>query len=91
MPRMSSTKDAAFRLCAPQAKKVSVAGSFNNWSAGKLTAKKDSKGNWMAATKLRPGRYEYKFVVDGAWVNDPCCITCVPNNLGSHNCVIDIK
>ena len=91
MPKISSTKDAAFRLYAPQAKKVSVAGNFNNWSATKLMAKKDNKGNWMAATKLRPGRYEYKFVVDGNWINDPQCTWMTNNNFGSQNCVIEIR
>jgi 1,4-alpha-glucan branching enzyme len=87
----SGSKDAAFRLYAPQAKKVSVAGSFNKWSANKLMAKKDGKGSWMATAKLRPGRYEYKFVVDGKWINDPQCSWLVNNSLGSQNCVIEIR
>ena len=91
MPITSSSKSAAFKLYAPQAKKVSVAGSFNNWKANKLLAKKDTKGNWAVAARLKPGRYEYKFVVDGNWVTDPHCNWIVTNNLGTQNCVIEIR
>ena len=91
MVRLSSAKPTEFKFYAPQAKKVSLAGSFNNWDAKKLTAKKDSKGNWSVKVSLKPGKYEYKFVVDGAWLNDPRCNSCVPNGFGSYNCVVDIR
>lgn len=91
MPRIGGAKPTQFRFYAPEAKKVVVAGSFNKWDAKKLSAKKDSKGNWVAKAALKPGRHEYKFVVDGAWVNDPHCTSCVANSLGSHNCVIEVK
>ena len=91
MAKMLRAKIAEFKLYAPKAKKVSLAGSFNNWDNRGLSAKKDSKGNWIAKANLKPGRYEYKFLVDGTWQNDPRCTACVPNAFGSHNCVIEIK
>ncbi len=91
MVRLCAAKSTEFKLFAPQARRVSLAGSFNNWDAKKLTARKDAKGNWAVKTNLKPGSYEYKFVVDGSWVNDPGCNRCVSNNLGSQNCVIEIK
>jgi len=96
MARMSccagvSSRTAEFKFYAPQAKKVSVAGNFNNWDTRKLSAKKDSKGNWIAKASLKPGRYEYKFFVDGSWMNDPRCTVCVPNAFGSQNCQVEIK
>lgn len=84
-------KPAEFKFYAPQAKKVSLAGNFNNWDTKALTAKKDSKGTWAVKVSLKPGRYEYKFVVDGSWMNDPKCSSCVSNSLGSQNCIIEIK
>jgi len=87
----SRARPTEFKLYAPQAKKVSIAGSFNNWKAPGLAAKKDSRGNWVAKTSLKTGRHEYKFVVDGNWLNDPKCTACVPNGFGSQNCVIEIK
>lgn len=91
MPRTAGTKPTEFKLYAPVAKKVVVAGSFNKWDTKKLLAKKDSKGNWFAKVALKPGRHEYKFVVDEKWTNDPNCTSCVANSFGSHNCVVEIK
>ena len=91
MVRTAGAKITEFKLYAPQAKKVSLAGSFNNWDPKGVSAKKDSRGNWMAKASLKPGRHEYKFMVDGSWMNDPRCTACVPNSFGSHNCVIEVK
>jgi len=91
MVRLSGAKPAEFKFYAPQAKRVSLAGSFNNWNNKSLAAKKDSKGNWAVKVNLKPGRYEYKFVVDGSWLNDPRCNACVSNAFGSQNCIIEVK
>lgn len=84
-------KATEFRLAAPTAKKVSIAGSFNNWGTNDLPAKKDSKGDWSIKVDLKPGKYEYKFFVDGSWINDRQCTTCVPNAFGTQNCVIEVR
>lgn len=91
MPRTAGAKPTEFKLYAPGAKRVTVAGTFNKWDSKKLLAKKDNKGNWVAKVALKPGKYEYKFVVDENWVTDPRCTTCVANALGSHNCVTEVK
>lgn len=91
MARAGNTKPVEFKFHAPQAKRVSLAGSFNNWDTRGVSAKRDSRGNWKAKVALKPGRYEYKFFVDGSWLNDPRCSACVPNSLGSQNCVIEVK
>ncbi|MCX7661960.1 MAG: hypothetical protein N2Z79_04690, partial [Candidatus Omnitrophica bacterium] len=61
------------------------------WDTQSLLAKKDSKDNWTTKVSLKPGRYEYKFVVDGCWIEDPKCKLRVPNPLGSQNSVIEVK
>ncbi len=91
MARTSSSKPATFKLSAPQAKRVSVVGNFNNWDTKSNLAKKDSRGNWMVKLNLKPGKYEYKFFVDGQWVNDPGCKSTVPNSFGSHNSTVEIR
>lgn len=91
MVRVTGTKSAEFRLYAPKAKRVSLAGSFNNWNTKGLSAKKDSKGNWIVKANLKPGRHEYKFFVDGSWLNDPRCNSFITNAFGSQNCVVEIK
>lgn len=84
-------KAVELKFHAPSAKRVSLAGSFNNWDTRSLSAKKDRQGNWAVKVNLNPGKYEYKFVVDGSWLNDPACRACVPNSLGSTNCVLLVK
>lgn len=91
MPKKAEIKPTEFKLYAPGAKKVVVSGSFNKWNTKKLIAKKDSKGSWAIKVALKPGKYEYKFIVDGNWINDPRCTSCVANAVGSHNCVIEVK
>lgn len=91
MVRISRARPTEFKFYAPHARRVTLAGSFNDWNAEALQARKDSRGNWMVKVGLRPGRYEYKFVVDGSWLNDPRCTSCVVNPLGTQNCVIEVK
>ncbi|MFA5145538.1 MAG: isoamylase early set domain-containing protein [Candidatus Omnitrophota bacterium] len=91
MVRLATAKSAEFKFHAPQARQVNLAGSFNNWDMKALPAKKDSKGNWTAKVSLKPGKYEYKFLVDGRWANDPRCNACVANSFGTQNCTIVVK
>ncbi|MGE5197538.1 MAG: isoamylase early set domain-containing protein [Deltaproteobacteria bacterium] len=84
-------KPVEFKLYAPSAKKVALAGSFNNWDIKAHPAKKDSQGNWTIKINLKTGRHEYKFFADGSWINDPSCNSCVANSFGSQNCVVDVR
>ena len=81
------TKKVPFEFTAPDARDVYLAGDFNNWDTSASLMKKDKKGIWKATVSLKPGRYEYRFLVDGSWENDPSCCNCVPNEFGSQNCV----
>ena len=59
-----------FQITDSTAKKVSVAGSFNNWNPNtNPLSKKDSV--WKADIYLDPGYYYYKLVVDDKWIPDP--------------------
>ena len=64
----SIEKTVEFTFNAPDAKGVFLAGEFNHWDTRSLPMKKDKKGVWKMKIKLPPGRYEYKFFVDNAWV-----------------------
>lgn len=86
-----AAKPTEFKLYAPQAKKVSLAGSFNSWDTKALKAKKDSRGSWEVKVGLKPGKYEYKFLVDGSWLNDPRCTSCVVNSFGTRNCIVEVR
>ena len=97
--KSSATKTGTqFSCTAPAAGVVTVAGTFNNWDplATPLTRRAD--GTWAVDLNLRPGRYEYKFVVDGQWCCEPgCeeprhgCPMCVPNPFGTTNRFVEVK
>lgn len=52
---------------------VHVAGTFNNWSqTAEPLEGPDDEGYYSAAVELKPGQYEYKFVLNGdTWITDP--------------------
>lgn len=52
-----------------QNRRVLLSGDFNNWSTLKGSMAKVDSG-WIADVKLKPGKHEYKFIVDGHWIND---------------------
>lgn len=80
-----------FSLKHATAKSVAVAGSFNAWSM-KKHALKNVKGTWTTSLRLKPGRYEYRFVVNGTdWVDDPAASERSGNNIGGQNCVVYVK
>ena len=72
----------------PQAgeKQVNLFGQFNSWDRQNLPMK-DSNGDGILEVEipLDPGRYEYKFFVDGREVVDPANPDKVPNGMGDFN------
>ena len=51
------------------AKKVILAGSFNDWSTSKIEMQKTPQG-WVATVPIESGKHLYKFIVDGYWIED---------------------
>ncbi|OGW75304.1 MAG: hypothetical protein A2Z72_08655 [Omnitrophica bacterium RBG_13_46_9] len=83
---------AMFRLYAPDAKSVYVAGSFNDWVISEACAmKKLDNGIWLKVIPLPEGTYYYKFVVDGHWKEDPDNSLAENDKLGGRNSVLLVK
>ncbi|HUJ72054.1 MAG TPA: glycogen-binding domain-containing protein [Verrucomicrobiae bacterium] len=80
-------KKIEFKLHAPRAKSVSVAGSFNSWDATKTPLRSGNDGDWRTTLTLAPGPHEYRFVVDGQWITDPDEEKTAPNPYGGRNSV----
>ena len=51
-------------------KQAIISGSFNNWSTSQIPMLRTSTG-WFVKLKLEPGKYQYKYILDGKWVSDP--------------------
>ncbi len=75
------------------AKTVAVVGDFNRWEASRGGLTKDAGGLWRIEIQAPlPGRYEYKFLVDGnRWIEDPSNGQKVPDGFGGLNSVLIIE
>jgi 1,4-alpha-glucan branching enzyme len=70
-------------------RQVGLAGSFNNWQAVRMRPGK--KGVFAVTIPLEPGVYEYKFVADGQWVEDPDNSQWALNDFGTMNSVLAVE
>jgi Glycogen recognition site of AMP-activated protein kinase len=77
-------------LIAPKAKEVFVAGSFNDWHPAVAPMISLENGKWAKELMLSPGRYEYRFIVDGEWADDPAARTWATNPFGGVNAVLEV-
>jgi alpha-amylase/alpha-mannosidase (GH57 family) len=54
-----------FTFRDPRAHAVALIGDFNGWSTTRDTLTCDNAGEWSIVRTVQPGRYQYKFLVDG--------------------------
>ncbi len=73
------------------AEKVFAAGTFNNWRVDSTPLKRTGNGEWVLPLTLRPGTYEYRFIVDGQWCDDPLATDRVRNPHGGWNAVLKVS
>ena len=73
-----------FSLVAEDAKKVGLAGSFNKWKAVPL--KKLKNGTFKGTVDLDvDSSYEFKYIVDGNYVNDDAADSYVWNDFAADD------
>ena len=77
-------------LDAPHAESVAVTGCFCGWDPVAHPLKRSRHGVWKTTLMLPPGQYEYRFMVDGGWHDDPVCTERLPNAFGTENCVLRV-
>ena len=63
--RASSTGTVQISFHHQTAREVFVAGTFNDWHPAASLMVEVGGGRWVKELALPPGRYEYRFVVDG--------------------------
>jgi 1,4-alpha-glucan branching enzyme len=71
--------------------KVFLAGTFNGWEPAGTAMQKGADGIWRTDLVLKPGTYEYRFVVDGVWQEDPISERFAANPFGGLNSVLVVK
>ena len=79
-------------ILQPGARTVQVAGDFNGWNPARTSLEQISDGAWAVTIPLKPGRYEYSFVVDGQqWIADPFAAEQNDDGFGSRNAVLEVR
>lgn len=70
---------------AQDAKKIYLAGDFNDWNYSDTELRKQKNGNYATTLELTPGEeYQYRYVLDGErWENDYEADKYVPSNVCS--------
>ena len=73
---------------------VLLSGNFNGWasSADKASVLLDDDGDgvWEVTVVLAPGKWQYKFIVDGQWIADPNNPEKIDDGFGGSNSVLTI-
>jgi 1,4-alpha-glucan branching enzyme len=88
MPTATAGPAIEFRLFAPDAQEVCLTGDFSDWQPEACRMQRFKDGTWKKMLKLKPGRYEYRFVVDGQWWTDPENPQRQYNPFGQENSVL---
>ena len=80
-----------FVLVAPQARRVALAGDFNDWDAARVQMRREASGLWTVDVPLASGRYRYVFVVDGRrFVADPAAPRAAGDDFGTPTSVVTV-
>lgn len=91
MAQNQKRRRVTFSLDAPGADSVILVGDFNAWDRQKHPMKRSKNGAWQKAVMLFPGRYEYRFLIDGQWANDMQNTETCPNCHGTLNNVVKVS
>jgi len=81
-----------FSYKAQDVRSLKLVGDFNNWTPdGTADLEKTADGTWHKVLPLAPGKYHYKFIVNGEWKEDPANPKVVVNDFGGVDSVIEVK
>ncbi len=89
--KTAKQQEILFTFEASSARSVYLTGNFNRWSATENPMRKDRSGTWTTRISLKPGNYQYKFVIDGTWQEDPRANASADNPFGTRNSIITVR
>ena len=74
---------------------VRIAGDFNGWVPDRgvksLIASEGQERVWTKVLTLEPGTYQYRYVVDGEWREDPSNPRSAPGPTGQPNSILHVR
>jgi chromosome partitioning protein len=86
---METLDGVRFTIEAPDAVTVQLAGDFNDWTPE--GSEMELAGQvWTKTLTLPPGRYRYRYVIDGRWQTDPLNPSVEPSPFGGDDSLIEI-
>ena len=89
---IKKSKDGTVRFVFPGAiaNSVFLVGDFNKWDEHSLPMQKTSSNRFELELKIPPGDYQFKYLADGIWWNDPEADDFRPNYWGSEDSVLKV-
>ena len=91
LPPPSLKGNTTFRLKGfANANFVILSGTFNNWNQSQLVFGREGD-EWICRIDLGPGKYAYKYIVDGNWMLDPANPVSEEDEAGNVNSVLVVS
>ena len=88
-------REVVVRFRDERASDVRIAGDFNGWIPDKgVRSLIESDGEtrvWTKILQLPPGTYQYRYVVDGEWREDPENPQVVTNTVGGRSSILVVR
>ncbi|MFH1419892.1 MAG: AAA family ATPase [Planctomycetota bacterium] len=79
-----------FVVRAEGARQVRLAGDFNDWNPDRAPMRAVREDTFEIRLPLAPGRYQYRYVIDGEWRNDPVNHEVEVNPFGDLNSIVEV-
>jgi chromosome partitioning protein len=70
---------------------VALAGDFNEWVPDRKVVSVSDGQRTIKFVQLSPGRYRYRWVIDGVWVDDPANPNRVPSTVAGFDSVCEVE
>ncbi|HYB13321.1 MAG TPA: AAA family ATPase [Myxococcota bacterium] len=90
-----ATRQVVVRFRDEGARDVRIAGDFNGWVPDRgVRSHVEAEGEarvWTKVLELEPGTYQYRYVVDGSWREDPENPQVVPGPGGALNSLLVVR
>ena len=88
LPPPALKGNTTFRLKGhPDANFVVLSGTFNNWNQSQFVFGREGD-EWVCRIDLEPGKYAYKFIIDGNWILDPANSVTEEDAAGNVNSIL---
>ena len=88
-----TSEGVTFTFIDAKIERINIVGDFNNWSTtADPLLDRIGDGTWTIRIPLKPGRYEYKYLIDAKkWAPDPWNPNVVDDGFGGLNSVLVVE